>query len=242
MGDVKPIILAAGLGTRLHPLTLSLPKPLLPVAGQPLLSYVIQAAKAATGVRPVIAVDYKCDLIETYYWSAEVDFVRLPDLTMLESFLQLTEQYPADAYLCMSSDVILAGRHVSQVVGQYNQTQESTVLFVELPEPGHKRWEFIVEDGRLVDVAIRDVNTRFERLALVVNGRDVERVKQLVERPVVEDSVTSELRVFQSGWTLLLKLLTTVTELNAQITSLPTHNVNTIDDLRSAEMFVRDHL
>jgi len=38
---VRALVLAAGLGTRLRPLTLARPKPLLPVAGRPLLSYTL---------------------------------------------------------------------------------------------------------------------------------------------------------------------------------------------------------
>jgi glucose-1-phosphate thymidylyltransferase len=38
---MKVIILAAGYATRLYPLTLTQPKPLLPVAGQPMIEYVL---------------------------------------------------------------------------------------------------------------------------------------------------------------------------------------------------------
>ncbi|MDB6041428.1 MAG: gcd1, partial [Verrucomicrobiales bacterium] len=38
---MKVLILAAGYATRLYPLTLTQPKPLLPVAGKPMINYVI---------------------------------------------------------------------------------------------------------------------------------------------------------------------------------------------------------
>jgi NDP-sugar pyrophosphorylase family protein len=37
----KAIVLAAGFGTRLRPLTLSRPKPLLPVMGEPMLAHIL---------------------------------------------------------------------------------------------------------------------------------------------------------------------------------------------------------
>ncbi len=43
---MKAMILAAGKGERLRPLTLHTPKPLLPVAGQPLIEYHLQALAA----------------------------------------------------------------------------------------------------------------------------------------------------------------------------------------------------
>jgi MurNAc alpha-1-phosphate uridylyltransferase len=47
------VILAAGLGSRMRPLTLATPKPLLPLAGQPILETILHRVRAA-GVRRII--------------------------------------------------------------------------------------------------------------------------------------------------------------------------------------------
>ncbi|MFK5732845.1 nucleotidyltransferase family protein [Pseudomonas urmiensis] len=50
---MKAMILAAGKGERMRPLTLHTPKPLVPVAGQPLIEYHLRAL-AAAGVSEVV--------------------------------------------------------------------------------------------------------------------------------------------------------------------------------------------
>jgi len=60
------MIFAAGLGTRLRPLTDTMPKALVPVGGKPLLAHVIERLQAAGYERLVINVHHFADQIEQY--------------------------------------------------------------------------------------------------------------------------------------------------------------------------------
>jgi glucose-1-phosphate thymidylyltransferase len=53
---MKVIILAAGYATRLYPLTLTQPKPLLPVAGKPMIEYVLDNLAPIGGVDRIYVV------------------------------------------------------------------------------------------------------------------------------------------------------------------------------------------
>ena len=53
---MKVIILAAGYATRLYPLTLTRPKPLLPVAGKPMIEYVLDNLAPIDGLERIYIV------------------------------------------------------------------------------------------------------------------------------------------------------------------------------------------
>jgi bifunctional UDP-N-acetylglucosamine pyrophosphorylase/glucosamine-1-phosphate N-acetyltransferase len=59
------IILAAGLGTRLRPHTLTTPKPLLTVKGRPILDWTLGALPRAVD-RVIVVVNYLAEQIEAY--------------------------------------------------------------------------------------------------------------------------------------------------------------------------------
>ena len=60
---MQTVVLAAGEGTRMRPLTADRPKPLLPVADRPLVAHVLDAAAAAGASRFVIVVGYGADAV-----------------------------------------------------------------------------------------------------------------------------------------------------------------------------------
>src|SRR6266404_1404496 len=53
---MKVVILAAGYATRLYPLTLTKPKPLLPVAGKPMVEHVLDNLAAISGLDRIYVV------------------------------------------------------------------------------------------------------------------------------------------------------------------------------------------
>jgi len=68
---MKAMIFAAGLGTRLKPLTDTLPKALVPIAGKPLLEHVILKLKSAGFDEIIVNVHHFPDLI--------IDFLKAND-------------------------------------------------------------------------------------------------------------------------------------------------------------------
>ena len=64
---MKAMILAAGLGARLRPLTDRTPKPMLKIAGKPLLEYHIKRLSAAGITEIVINISWLADQIEDYF-------------------------------------------------------------------------------------------------------------------------------------------------------------------------------
>src|SRR5512136_3110369 len=62
----KAMVLAAGYGTRLKPLTDRLPKPLVPVAGKPMIEYALDQLRVYGIKEVIINVSYLKDQFTAY--------------------------------------------------------------------------------------------------------------------------------------------------------------------------------
>ncbi len=65
-GPKIAMVMAAGLGTRMRPLTDSMPKAMVPVGGKPLIAYVLDPLVGAGVERIVVNVHAHADQLETY--------------------------------------------------------------------------------------------------------------------------------------------------------------------------------
>ena len=70
---MKAMIFAAGLGTRLKPITDMLPKALVPVCGKPLIEHVVRRLKSAGIDKAVVNVHHFADKVEA--WVAAQDLM-----------------------------------------------------------------------------------------------------------------------------------------------------------------------
>ena len=120
---MKGVILAAGDGTRLAPLTLYRPKPLVPVLGRPLLDYTLNAF-VATGITDlVLVVGYKEEMIRQWVgdgrrYGAQVTYVSNPDYE-LENAISLyaaREAVPDQPFILSMADHMISPQILAHVL------------------------------------------------------------------------------------------------------------------------------
>lgn len=63
---MKAVLLVGGLGTRLRPLTFSIPKPLLPIGETPILQIIIERLRDAEIREIILATGYQAELIQAF--------------------------------------------------------------------------------------------------------------------------------------------------------------------------------
>jgi MurNAc alpha-1-phosphate uridylyltransferase len=73
------IVLAAGLGKRMRPLTVSQPKPLVRVAGKPLVDYTLDKLEEAGVAKAVVNVHYLADALEAHLKERKAPAVTISD-------------------------------------------------------------------------------------------------------------------------------------------------------------------
>lgn len=105
------VIMAGGAGTRLRPYTEHCPKPLLEVAGKPMLEHIIQRAKLEGFSRFVVAVHYLGHMIEEYFGSGEsleveIDYLREKSPLGTAGALGLLNPQPSEAFVVTNGDVM----------------------------------------------------------------------------------------------------------------------------------------
>src|SRR3954454_18225025 len=75
----RAVILAGGLGTRLRPFTLTIPKPLVPIGARPVLAIVMQQLAAAGFEHVTLAISAHTRLIRAFFgagedWNVKIDY------------------------------------------------------------------------------------------------------------------------------------------------------------------------
>lgn len=105
------VIMAGGMGTRLRPHTENCPKPLLPVAGKPMLEHIIERAKQEGFNQFVLAIHYLGHMIEDYFGNGErlgvqINYLREEAPLGTAGALSLLNPVPDAPFLVTNGDVM----------------------------------------------------------------------------------------------------------------------------------------
>ena len=155
------IILAAGLGTRMRPLTDLMPKPLIPVVNKPLIDWCLDWVAAGGIKHTVVNTSYRAAQLEDYLKPRIHPAVRISreDPVPLETGGGIVNALPLlghDPFLAMNSDAIfLQQSHhpIARLAAQWDDTLDFLMLLV--PRNNAVGWQGSGDFIRREDGAIR---------------------------------------------------------------------------------------
>lgn len=104
------MVLAGGLGTRLRPYTISLPKPLMPVGEFPILEIIVRQLVQGGYGRITLAVNHQAELMRAYFadgsrWGVAIDYSLETRPLGTMGPLRLAEDLP-EHFLVMNGDIL----------------------------------------------------------------------------------------------------------------------------------------
>lgn len=162
----QAMILAAGKGTRLRPLTLETPKPLVEVGGQPLIIWHIKALKAAGITDITINASWLADkLMDTLgdgvqfgvqlHWSLEAD-EPLETAGGIFKALQ-TGKLKNEPFILVNSDVWTTFDFSQLITYELGADQRAHLLLIDNPEH-NEGGDFAVNNGLASEQAIGEAD------------------------------------------------------------------------------------
>ncbi|MDD2708557.1 MAG: sugar phosphate nucleotidyltransferase [Verrucomicrobiae bacterium] len=136
----KAVVLAAGRGTRMGSLTGDLPKPMIPVAGQPILERIVGALREA-GIRQFLLVTgYRAEVIESHFgdgarWGVEISYFRQTVQDGTGRAVHLAREFAGnDSFLLACGDILVASSTYQRLAGQWASADWDAILTVKIGE------------------------------------------------------------------------------------------------------------
>jgi mannose-1-phosphate guanylyltransferase len=173
---MKALVLVGGLGTRLRPLTYSVPKQLIPIAGRPMLYHVLELLPPEVD-EVVLAAGYKVEIVEAYVrahpFRLPIRCVAEPEPLGTGGGIRNAAAGMSDPFLLLNSDVI-AEVDLSEVLAFHRDKKAfGTMTLAE------------VEDTRPYGVAALD---------------PADRITRFVEKPQPADAPSHWINAGLSVW------------------------------------------
>jgi len=148
------VVLAAGEGTRLHPLTHNRPKPMLPAANRPVLEYVLDALIDAGISRICLVVGYKRDRVQEHfgprYRDAPLTYVHQEKQLGSGHALLQARGSVEGPLLVVNGDRVIESSLVSDVTRAFERDAGPAVVGV-LERPNARQYGAVVLQGGRIE-------------------------------------------------------------------------------------------
>ncbi|HWR82199.1 MAG TPA: sugar phosphate nucleotidyltransferase [Candidatus Deferrimicrobium sp.] len=152
---MKGVIMAGGFGTRLRPLTINVPKPMVPVAGVPMMEHVI-CLLARHGIADLTVLLYfQAEAIKNHFgdgsaYGVSIEYVRPEEDFGTAGAVRYAADVPGESVLVISGDLVTDFDLTAALHWHRQQTAEATILLTRVENPLAYGIVITDHDGRIV--------------------------------------------------------------------------------------------
>ena len=139
---MQAVILVGGEGTRLRPLTLPMPKPMVPLVNRPFLDYQVELIKRH-GIREIVfAVSYKLERIRDFFgtgakWGMKFHYAVEKERLGTGGAIKNAEPFIRDRAMIFNGDV-LTDLDLTAVIRAHDKAKAfTTIVLTQVPDPSH---------------------------------------------------------------------------------------------------------
>jgi mannose-1-phosphate guanylyltransferase / phosphomannomutase len=150
----KAVIMAGGFGTRLRPLTMNIPKPMVPILNVPMIEHIINLLKKH-GIYDIVSLLYFQPEKITSYFEDGVKFsVNLNYVTANADYgtagsVKNAHQYLDDRFIIISGDVLTDFNLTEAIKFHIEKKSKATILLTRVPQPLQYGIVITDESGRI---------------------------------------------------------------------------------------------
>ena len=132
--ETRVVLMAGGLGTRLRPLTETVPKPMLPVGGRPLLEQIVGEFANQGFQRFSISVNYKKEMVQDHFgdgsaYGVSIDYIEETESMGTAGALSLMTEAPTSPIIVMNGDVLVS-LNFATLLDHHRATEASATMVV----------------------------------------------------------------------------------------------------------------
>lgn len=130
------VILAAGKGTRLTPLNITYPKPLIPICNKTIMEYQIELMRSQGIKEIIIVVGHLKETIINYFkqgkdFGVKITYVEQESMLGIAHAVSRLEKYITTPFLLFLGDIFFVPKNFSQLFDSFRKTKASAVLAVK---------------------------------------------------------------------------------------------------------------
>lgn len=156
MPDLKGLILAAGEGMRMRPLTTNIPKPLLPIAGKPMILHNIEAMRDSGFDEIFVLVGWRANRLMNFLrdgsrFGVKIEYVTQKERLGTAHALGVFRDRLTDRFCCIYGDVVVSPGALREALKE-SVPRKEPMIFVAPVEDTTRYGSVGVENGSVTGI------------------------------------------------------------------------------------------